>query len=125
MASIQARKTREGKQRFTVTVRLRIGEESFAESRTFSTRAMATAWARQREDDIKRDPAGSGVAKRISIKALIEQYLAQTGTTVGRSKGQHLRLLTTYPLADADAVTVTAARLVEHVRERRAGGGGG
>lgn len=124
MATIQTRKQGDGRRRFTATVRLRVEGQAYQESRTFGTRAAAVAWAAQREDEIKQGGPGAAAVRRVTVKSLIEAYLAQSGERLGRSKASHLRLLTTFELADQDALRLTAAAVVAHVRARRAAGTG-
>jgi integrase len=100
-----------------------VGGKVYQESRTFGRKAVAEAWARDREDVLKLNPAAV-VTQRVSVKTLIEDYLAQKGVVLGRSKASHLRLLMTFALAEEDAVGLTALQVVDHVRSRRAGGTG-
>lgn len=106
MAAITTRKQQDGRTRTTAQIRLKIGGQSYSESRTFGTRAAAVAWARQREDEIKAHPE-QVARKSATIGALIEAYLQAAVDPLGRSKGQHLRLLTTYPIASLDATRLS------------------
>lgn len=123
MAAITTRKQQDGRTRTTAQIRLKVGGQSYSESRTFSTRAAAVAWARQREDEIKAHPE-QVLRKSATIGELIEAYLQAAVDPLGRSKGQHLRLLITYPIAALDATRITARHLIEHIRARRQAGTG-
>lgn len=124
MATIQQRKQADGKIRYTATIRLRVGGEDFRESRTFSAMAPAKAWIKAREDEIKQGGALASPIRKISIRKLIEDYLGEPGVSLGRSKEQHLKMMTTFDLAEKDAIGLTAATLIEHIRERRSRGTG-
>lgn len=129
VATITARKRNDGSVRYTAQIRIKQGGKVVhTEARTFAKRATARAWAAEREEQIRRDP---GILRRtewsgVTVRALIERYIADRESVepLGRSKGQHLRLLATFEVAEVPALELTTARLVEHVRWRRARGTG-
>lgn len=63
----------------------------------------------------------------VTIGDLIQRYLAAREgiEPLGRSKGQHLKLLLTFDLASIPALSLETRDLVEHVQRRRASGTGG
>ena len=123
MASIMQRKQADGTVRYTAQIRLRIDGEAYQQSRTFATKAAAASWAKKREEALKSGDAPISVS-RVKIRKLIEDYLAEKGGNIGPSKRKHLTLLTTFAMADLDAIALTPAQLVEHVSARRASGTG-
>lgn len=123
MATIVQRKQADGTLRYTVQIRLRIGGEAHRESRTFGTKAAASAWAKKREDELKVGGVATAAISRVKIRRLIADYLSERDD-LGRTKKQHLQFLLGEDLAECDAITLTAAHLVAHVRHRRAQGAG-
>ena len=124
MATIVQRKQADGTVRYTVQIRLRLAGQPHNESRTFGTKAAAAAWAKKREDEIKLGEQPAPAITRVKVRKLIEDYLADNVTNLGRSKKQHLNFLLGRDLADLDALALTAAQLVDHIKQRRTEGTG-
>lgn len=128
MATIVPRKKTDGSTVYTAQIRLRIDGRAYSESKTFFKRTMAVAWANERADEIKRNPAlaarteGAGV----SIRDLIERYLADRAGVepLGRSKASHLKMLASMAIAEVPALALTRQQLVAHVQARRLAGAG-
>ncbi|WP_020504327.1 tyrosine-type recombinase/integrase, partial [Lamprocystis purpurea] len=102
----------------------------YSETKTFTKKATAKAWAAEREEQIRRDPAAAKTRAEhqgVTVATLIEHYLKarETVAPLGRSKGAHLRMLLGFDLARCAALTLTAQQVVEHIQGRRAGGTGG
>jgi integrase len=129
MATIVARQRADGTTAYTAQIRIKIGGVVHSEARTFAKKATAKSWAAEREEQIRRDPAAMTRANHhgVTVGALIERYLAarEAIEPLGRSKGQHLRMMLTFDLAACDALALTTQRLVEHVQGRRERGTGG
>jgi len=124
MATITQRKQADGSPRYTAQIRLRLAGEAHRESKTFSTKSAATAWAKKREDELKAGGQPVPTVSRVKIRKLIGDYLADRGPELGRSKLSHLNFLLGQDLGELDAIALSPAQLVAHVRERRAGGTG-
>lgn len=129
MATIVARKRSDGTTAYTAQIRLkRDGVLIHSESKTFTKRAVAKAWATEREEQIKRDPdAATRVTHQgVTIGQLIGTYIERRSAVepLGRSKLSHLRLLQTFDLAAVEALSLTTPQLVAHVHARRATGTG-
>lgn len=124
MATILQRKQADGTVRYTVQIRLKVDGAAHRESRTFATKHAAATWARKREDELKGGGAQPVGVARVTIGRLIADYLCEQGARLGRSKQQHLNLLSNLPIADMDAIGLTPAQLVAHVRQRRERGTG-
>jgi integrase len=129
MATIVARKRADGTTAYTAQIRIkRGGAVIHSESRTFTKKAMAKAWAAEREDCIKRDPASAArrTHAEVTIRHIIAQYIARRSEVepLGRSKLSHLRLLQTFDLTETPALELTAPRLIAHIQARRAAGAG-
>ncbi len=128
MASIIARKRSDGTTAYTAQVRIRRNGRLYTEARTFDRRAMAVAWAREREDEIRRNPDAIGRSRHrgLTVGELIGRYIDEREAIepLGRSKMAHLRLLQSFELAERVAQDVTPQQLVEHVRKRRLSGAG-
>ncbi|MCK7581034.1 MAG: hypothetical protein MZV65_39055 [Chromatiales bacterium] len=98
MATIVARKRSDGTTAYTAQIRLkRDGILIHSESKTFTKRSIAKAWATEREEQIKRDPhAATRTAHQgVTISQLIDTYIERRMAVepLGRSKLSHLRLL--------------------------------
>jgi hypothetical protein len=93
MATIRARKQSDGSTRYTAIVRVRSGKTIvYREYKTFALRTAAASWAKHRE-------------------VALEQSGALTRVTHGAPP---------HALGQLNALTLTSARLIEHVRSRRA-----
>lgn len=129
MATITARKRSDGTTAYTAQIRLKQGGKVVhSEARTFAKRATARAWAAEREEQIRRDPSSATRAEHLGVTVgdLVRRYIdeRQAVEPLGRSKHQHLRLMTTFEIAQAGAVSLTAQQLVDHVMRRRKSGTG-
>lgn len=128
MASIIARKRADGSTAYTAQIRIRRNGKLYTEAQTFDRRSMAVAWAKDREDEIRRDPSSMGRAQHrgLTVGELIERYIEEREAIepLGRSKIAHLRLLQSFELAERVAQDITPQQLVEHVRKRRLAGTG-
>lgn len=128
MATIVPRKRADGSTAYTAQIRMRVNGKQFSESRTFAKRATAKDWASEREEQIRRDPASATRAdhRGLTVGDLIDKYMSDRDGVdhLGRSKAAHLRLLRSFEIAQASALGVTSAHLVEHVRARRKSGTG-
>jgi len=129
MPTIKARKRVDGSIGYTAIIRLkRAGKIIHQEAKTFSRRAPAAEWARRREVELE-DPAALTRATRgdaESLGELIQWYIDEfeTESKWQRNKGQHLRMLKTFPIADVAGVGLTTQMLIDHVRMRRRSGVG-
>lgn len=129
MASIVGRRRSDGSMAYTAQIRLkRGGKVVHTESRTFSKKAIAREWAKEREEQLKRDPASATRAahRGKTLGDLITQYLADRESIepLGRSKGASLRQLLRHPITDKEALHLTPLDVIEHIRQRRLGGTG-
>ena len=84
MATIQKRRTRQGQNYFTATIRLK-GFKSA--SRTFERRDDAKRWAQEQEKELKRQRDRGGLRRdvsRMTVAQLIKEYLEDPETTALR-----------------------------------------
>lgn len=126
MATIRARRRKDGSTGYTATVRLkRHGRIVHQESQTFSRRTAAVDWSKRREVELE-DPAAlqQVQAGDTSLGELIRWYVRDFGGEGQweRSKDAVLKRLQNYPIADLDALQLTRQHLIDFVRQRRAGG---
>jgi integrase len=128
MATIRARKQADGSTRYTAIVRIRRGKAIiYQEYRTFALRAAAASWAKHREVTLERPGALARVEEDTpTVAALVRWYIDnfETVSKWQRSKQAHLEFLERHALGEFNALTLTVAELIEHVRSRRAGGAG-
>ena len=128
MATIKARRQANGSIRYTAIVRRRVGKTIVhREAKTFTHRSAALSWARHREIDLE-NPAALTRKQHgtVTLADLIRWYI-DTFETISkwqRSKQTHLEFLERHPIGKANALTLTAAMLIDHVRSRRADGAG-
>jgi integrase len=126
--TIKARKRADGSTGYTAVIRLkREGKIIHQEAKTFSRRAPAVEWRNRRKVELENPGALLKATQgATSLDSLIEWYIDEFEKVSKwqRSKGQHLRLLRTFPIAQADALALTGPALVDHVRQRRAKGTG-
>jgi hypothetical protein len=128
MAYIKLRKKSDGSTRYTAIVRKRVGKAIVhQEARTFTHRAAALTWAKHREVELE-DPAALTCKQHapITLAELIRWYI-NTFETISkwqRSKQSHLEFLERHALGQVNALNLTAAALINHVRARRADGAG-
>ncbi len=127
MATIKARRQANGTVRYTAIVRRRVGKIVHQEAKTFTYRSAAVSWARHREVELE-DPAALARKQHapVTLGELIRWYI-DTFETISkwqRSKQSHLEFLERHALGRMNALHLTAAALINHVRARRAGGAG-
>lgn len=128
MATIKARRQANGTIRYTAVVRFRRGTVVLHhESKTFTHRSAALTWAKHREVELENPAALSRKQHApVTLAELIRWYV-ETFETISRwqrSKQAHLEFLERHKIGKADALPLTAARLIDHVRARRADGAG-
>lgn len=128
MATIRARKQADGSTRYTAYVRIRRATAVLhTEARTFSHRAAALTWARHREIALENPSALTHVQHGAPTIAELIRWYIDTFETISkwqRSKQTHLEFLERHALGKCDALTLTSAMLIDHVRSRRAKGTG-
>jgi len=128
MAHILARKYASGTVRYTANIRIRKGKKVVhREAKTFAHRAAAIAWAKQREV-LLEDPTALMRAQHgaPTLAELIRWYIDSFSSVSNwqRSKQTHLEFLERHPIGKSNALTLTGAFLIDHVRSRRAHGTG-
>jgi len=128
MATIERRKTKHGRTRYRVKIRInRNGKNVHSESRSFSKLSVAKSWARSREEQLERPGELERVKHDgVSIRSLIQRYLDETVAIKppGRSKGAALKALLKEDVAEHNALTLTQRQLLEHLSARRRAGAG-
>jgi len=128
MPTIKARKQANGVTRYTAIVRMRRGAAIIhRESKTFAHRTAALSWARHRQVALE-DPATLVREQQgaPTLAGLIRGYIEafETISKWQRSKQTHLEFLERHALGKTNALSLTAAMLIDHVRSRRAEGTG-
>jgi len=128
MPTIKVRKQANGITRYTAIVRIRRGGAILhRESRTFAHRSAAVSWARHREVALEDPSALTRVQHGAPTLAELIRWYIETFETISkwqRSKQAHLELLERHALGKSNALTLTSAALIDHVRSRRAKGAG-
>ncbi len=128
MATIRPRKQADGSTRYTAIVRIRRGKTIvYQEYRTFALRTAAASWAKHREVALERPGALARVEEGTPTVAELVRWYINNFESVSkwqRGKQAHLKFLERHALGELNALTLTVAELIEHVRARRAGGAG-
>jgi integrase len=128
MATIKARRQANGTIRYTAIVRLRRGRTILhREAKTFTHRSAAVTWARHREVELENPEAlRRKQHASVTLAELIRWYIEsfETISRWQRSKQAHLKLLENHSIGKANAIDLTAAALIDHVRTRRTDGAG-
>ena len=128
MATIRARRQANGSTRYTAYVRIRRGTAVIhTEAKTFTHRSAAVTWARHREVTLE-DPTALIRAKddTPTLATLIRWYI-DTFEEISkwqRGKQAHLEFLERHVIGESNALKLTSAILIDHVRSRRADGTG-
>ena len=128
MPTIKVRKQANGITRYTAIVRIRRGGAILhRESRTFAHRSAAVSWAKHREVVLEDPSALTRVQHGAPTLAELIRWYIDTFETISkwqRSKQAHLVLLERHALGKCNALTLTSAAPIDHVRSRRAKGAG-
>lgn len=128
MATISARKRKDGT-RYTAQIRIRRGGEVvYTESETFNKKRDAESWATQREAELNM-PGELERARNagVTVKQVLEWYLEDFDgkSKFGRSKLSTVNMLINRPeMAKLDAMRVTSGQLVKYIAGRRQEGAG-
>lgn len=86
MATISERTNKDGKTRYRAVIRINTTELKHTESRTFSKRSLAEAWAKKREMEIELNPGTiKSSASNLRLSDAIIRYLEEMGDNFGRS----------------------------------------
>jgi integrase len=128
MAQIRARRQADGSTRYTAIIRIRKGRALIQqEYRTFAQRSAAASWAKHREVELENQAVpGRKHHEPVTLATLIRWYIETFGTISNwqRSKQSHLEFLEHHAIGKVNALELTAAALIGHVRRRRADGAG-
>jgi hypothetical protein len=128
MPTIKTRKQTGGSMRYTAIVRIRRGGVILhRESRTFPHRPTALSWAKHREVSLEDPSALTRVQQGAPTLAELVRWYIDNFENLSkwqRSKHAHLEFLDRHALGKTDALNLTSAELIDHVRSRRANGAG-
>lgn len=128
MATITKQLKTNGELSYRAQVRVkRAGKIIFSEARSFPKEKLARDWAARLELDLKGHGA---IEKRKMSKAtvgtLISRYVEELEPAgkIGRTKGYVLDSLLARPIAEKEALTLDAADVIQHCRDRQEEGAG-
>jgi integrase len=128
MAYIKVRKQSDGSTRYTAIIRLRNGKTIVhQEAKTFAHRSAAVTWAKHREVELENPSFLARVQQGAPTLAELIRWYIDNFETISkwqRSKQTHLEFLERHSIGKANALTLTSAMLIDHVRSRRADGAG-
>lgn len=125
MGTITKRKRADGSIAYRYEIRIKKkGKIIHQEAETFDQKRLAEEWGRRRELALQAPGALDALRSRRSIGQLLEWYIDSLGKSFGRSKLSSIEFLTKQPIATVDIQRLTAARLIQHVQERRKEGAG-
>jgi integrase len=128
MATITARKRKNG-MRYTAQVRIRRnGKVIYSESETFTKKSLAKEWAAKREVELKLPKAMDHLRHEgLAIGTVLEWYKEDFDgkSKFGRSKLSHINYLINHDdFSSLKALELTSGQLVAHVNQRRREGAG-
>ncbi|MES2914480.1 MAG: tyrosine-type recombinase/integrase [Pseudomonadota bacterium] len=121
MATIVERKKKDGSASYLAQI-IRRGH-GLKESRTFSTRKAAEAWAKMREKEIASDLSEgrsplSQKAQAVTLGDAIDKYILESKKEIGKTKEQCLRTIRKeYRIADKRCDQITSKDLVAFAQE--------
>src|SRR5712675_1210148 len=126
MAHILARKYPSGRTRYTANIRIKKnGVIVHREAKTFELWSAADKWSKAREVELE-DPSAMIRVKHgsPSLADVIQSYIDQFKPIANwqRTKQSHLEFLKHHPIGQSNALELTTAVLVDHIRSRRADG---
>lgn len=119
MGTIVARKRKDGTTGYTAQIVIkRGGKIVHRESQTFDRKQAATTWLGRREGELKTE-GGLDRAMRpaVSLADVIDRYVAETLSKIGRTKAQVLRSIKAYDIANMNVADIKSADLVAFARE--------
>lgn len=123
MGTIIPRPQRDGTTRYRAQIRIKQGGVIVHnESRTFSKKAMASAWIATREAELEEPGAiMASRHKKITVGWVVKTYREEVTEIggFGRSKLANLKQLEGMAIADLPAVTLSSMDLLTHVQQRR------
>jgi integrase len=128
MATIRMREHLDGSFTYQAVIRIKEqGKVVYRESKTFARHQSALTWAKQREVELQ-DPAvlAQAQAGKKTLASLIRWYIDafQKLSQWQRTKQNTLEFLERHKIGKQDAYTLSARRLIQHVRSRRNEGTG-
>ena len=122
MASIRARKKKDGSTSYTAVIRLTVSGKAHSETMTSPDRKFLEAWISKREGELKQPGAIEKEShKGTTVGDVLKWYKEdfQGATKFGRTKLAHLDYLTNYyNFSSLDAVNLAPSDLIQHARER-------
>jgi integrase len=119
MGTIIPRKRKDGTTGYTAQIVIkRGGKIVHRESQTFDRKQAATTWLGRREGELKSE-GGLDRAMRpaVSLADVIDRYVAETLSDIGRTKAQVLRAIKAYDLANMDVAKIASSDVVAFARE--------
>lgn len=123
MGTIIPRLRQDGTTRYRAQIRIkRDGEIIHNESRTFSKKAMATAWMAAREAELEQPGAIMAHRhKKVTVGWVVKTYREEVSEIggFGRSKVANLKQIEGMAIANLPAVTLSSMDLLAHIQQRR------
>jgi integrase len=101
----------------SISYRIFISNNGKRESKTFSTRKLASDWADKRLREIERAEI-YGEKSTLLIKQVIEDYQARFAHTYGRSKNWDIERLKNYTIAELAVDKLSPKHIIEHCIQR-------
>lgn len=119
MGTIIPRKRKDGTTGYTAQIVIkRGGKIVHRESQTFDRKQAATTWLGRREGELKAE-GGLERAMRpaASLADVIDRYVAEALSEIGRTKAQVLKSVKGYDLANMDVAKIASSDVVAFARE--------
>jgi integrase len=129
MATIRARRRRDGSLAYLAEVRIKRNGRLHRESKTFERRGQATEWTARVEKQLSAEESGRHEHRQLhggSLRKILRKYRKDVSEVrpMGRSKTASIKFLEKVPLAGIPVLDLRSSDLIQHVRERRKSGAG-
>ena len=129
MATIRARRRRDGSLAYLAEVRIKRNGRLRRESKTFERRGQATEWAARVEKQLSAEESDRHDHRQLhggSLRKILRKYRKDVSEVrpMGRSKTASIKFLEKVALAGIPVLALRTSDLIQHVRERRKSGAG-
>ncbi|STY99862.1 Uncharacterised protein [Moraxella lacunata] len=100
MGTITERKTKDGKTRYRVAIRINKDGVKYSESRTFSKKNLAESWLKKREAEIELNPDSLHTTPTDDMRFadIAQLYLDNVGNEFGRSHKMSILFIAKQPI---------------------------
>lgn len=119
MGTITERKSKNGKKSYTAQIRLKRDKVVVhSESQTFERKAVATAWIKKRETELREPGAIDRLKENSTLAHAIDRYIKESKKKIGRTKAQVLaKIKDEFEIANMACKEIESADIVKFATE--------